>query len=243
MRAQVAFHMATSEIYSKMISTSFPSASELIEADDRLISHWLSSLPPYFQEDATQDVTFRLCHSILRWRYRNFRTLMYRPILIRRVMSRRGQIATNGEEFNYHEDIAIERCLQAARESVQLISAYWFNEHKNTMACWYGLYFLFQAVLIPIYCLRNDPQCAAADEWREQITQAMRTIESMSHIIESASLFLEKIRSVCGQYLNYSLDGWGVPTEESPHTQIANLYPLMWPNLDIAHMDGFDTSL
>lgn len=168
---------------------------------------------------------------------------MYRPIPIRRVMSRRGQIATNGEETNHYEDVAIERCLQAARESVQLISAYWLNEHKSTMACWYGLYFLFQAVLIPIYCLRNDPQCAAADEWREQIGQAMRTIESMSLIIESAALFLEKIRSVCGKYLNYSLDGWGVPTEESPQTQIANLYPLMWPNLDITHMDGFDTSL
>ncbi|KAJ5743810.1 hypothetical protein N7533_008680 [Penicillium manginii] len=221
MRAQVSFHMVTSEIYSRMISTSFPSASELIEADDRLISHWLSSLPPHFQEDATQNVTFRLCHSILRWRYRNFRTLMYRPILIRRVMSRRGQISTSGEESNHHEDISIERCLQAARESVQLISTYWLNESKNTMTCWYGLYFLFQAVLIPIYCLRNDPQCAAADEWREQIGQAMRTIESMAQIIESASLFLEKIRS----------------------TQIANLYPLMWPNLDITHMDGFDTSL
>lgn len=242
LRAQASFHMATSEIYSRMISTPFPSASELIDADDRLITPWQSSLPSHFQENVRQEPRFRLCHSILRWRYRNFRTLMYRPILIRRVISK-CQVATNDEENDSYEKIAIQRCLEAARESVDLISYYWRHEHQNTMACWYGLYFLFQAVLIPIYCLRNDPQCSEAVEWREEITKAMRTIESMSRIIESASLFLEKIRSVCGPYLDLSLDGWGRPTEESPQTQIANLYPLMWPALDIAQMDGLDSSL
>lgn len=226
-----------------MISTPFPSASELIEADDRLIATWLSSLPTYFQEAVAQESRFRLCHSILRWRYRNFRTLMYRPILIRRVISRRGQVTSADGEYNSDEEVAIQRCLYAARESVELISAHWLNEHQNTMACWYGLYFLFQAVLIPIYCLRNDPQCPAANAWREQIILTMRTIESMSQIIESATLFLEKIRSVCEPYLDFSVDGWGRPTEESPQTQIANLYPLMWPTLDITHMDGLDSSL
>lgn len=190
--------MATNEIYSKIISTPYPSASEVIEADDRFISPWISSLPPCFQENVTQDSRFKLCHAILRWRYRNFRTLMYRPILLRRVMSRRNAMTIDGEEPGPHEEIALLRCLQAACESVELISAYWAKEQQNTMACWYGLYFLFQAILIPINCLRNDPQCPAADSWREQITLAMRTIDSMSRLNETASLYLEKIRSVCG---------------------------------------------
>ena len=71
----------------------------------------------------------------------------------------------------------------------------------------------------------------------------MKTIESMSRLNETASRCLEKIRSVCGPYLDLSLDGWGRPTEESPQTQIANLYSLMWPTLEIAQMDGLDSSL
>ncbi|KAL1885445.1 hypothetical protein Plec18167_000939 [Paecilomyces lecythidis] len=243
LRAQATFHMATCEIYSKITSPPFPSASELTEADDRLIGHWLSSLPPYFQEDATQEPRYRLCHSILQWRYRNFRTLMYRPILLRRVMARSDRGSGDIQDYDAHEEIAIQRCLAAARESVELISAYWAEEQQNTMACWYGLYFLFQAVLIPIYCLRNDPQCAQAVEWREQISRAMRVIESMSRLNDTASRCLEKIRSVCGPYLDPSVDGWGHPTAESPLTQIANLYPLMWPTLEIAQLDGMDAFL
>ncbi|KAJ5083035.1 Zn(II)2Cys6 transcription factor [Penicillium argentinense] len=243
LRAQATFHMATNEIYSNMISNSFPSAAELIDADDRFISRWLSTLPLYFKEDAVQGKRFRLCHAILRWRYRNFRTLMYRPILLRRVMARPERHAPSNSDSGADEDIAIQRCLEAARESVELISDYWEKEDHNTMACWYGLYFLFQAVLIPIYCLRNDPQSSMAVAWRSQISKAMRTIESMSRLNETASRCLDKIRSVCEPYLDHSVDGWGLPTEESPQTQIANLYSLMWPTLEIAQMDGLDASL
>lgn len=56
LRAQATFHMATSQIYSKIISSPFPSASELIELDDALIGHWLFNLPPFFQENVVQEL-------------------------------------------------------------------------------------------------------------------------------------------------------------------------------------------
>lgn len=241
MRAQATFHMATSKIYSKIISSPFPSASELLDMDDKLIGCWLRELSTFFQESVLQEPRFRLCHSILRWRYRNFRILMYRPFLLSRLMARQGQGAA--QENFAQADVAIERCLDAARESVELISTFWAQEQQNMMACWYGLYFLFQAILIPVICLRNDPQGPLATEWRDQIHQAMRVLESMALLNPTAFRCLSVIRNRCGTYLDTSAEGWGHPTEESPQTQLTHLYPLMWPTLEMAQLDGMDSVL
>lgn len=243
LRAQATFHMATSQIYSKIISSPFPSAAELLELDERLIGHWLLTLPPYFQEHVVQEPRFRLCHSILRWRYRNFRILMYRPFLVGRLMARPERGAPGNRDSDAQADIAIQRCLDAARESVELISTFWAQEQQSMMACWYGLYFLFQAILIPVICLRNDPQGSLALGWHDQIHQAMRVLESMASLNSTALRCLGVIRDRCGRYLDTSVDGWGRPTEESPQTQLANLYPLMWPTLEMAQLDGMDSVL
>lgn len=231
--------MATSYIYSKIISSPFPSAQELINLDDRLIGYWLANLPPFFQENALQPPKFRLCHSILRWRYRNFRILMYRPFLVGRLMAR----TEKDKDFDAQSDIAIQRCLDAARESIELISAFWMQEQQSMLGCWYGLYFLFQAILIPVICLRNNPQYDQASEWREQIVQGMQILESMAHLNPTSSRCLGVTRNLCGSYLDPSGLGWGQPTEESPQTQLANLYPLMWPTLDTVQPDGMDSIL
>lgn len=243
LRAQATFHMATSQIYSKIISTPFPSASELLELDDRLIGHWLANLPPFFQEHVIQDPRYRLCHAILRWRYRNFRILMYRPFLVARLMLRPERGTTETQDNDAQAYIAIRRCLDAAQESVELISEFWDKEQRSMLLCWYGNYFLFQAVLIPVICLRNDPQGALAMGWREQIQQAMRVLESMATLNPVALRCLGVIRDRCGAYLDTSADGLGLPTEESPQTQLANLYPLMWPTLEMAQLDGMDSVL
>lgn len=241
MRAQATFHSATSGIYSKIISSPFPSASELLDMDDKLIENWLRDLPPFFRGSVLQQPKFRLCHSILQWRYRNFRILMYRPFLLSRLISRLGQGTT--QDNDAQADVAIQRCLDAARESVELISIFWAQEQQNMMACWYGLYFLFQAILIPVICLRNDPEGPLAVGWREQIHQAMNILESMALLNPTAYRCLSVIRDRCGTYLDTSVDGWGPPTEESPQTQLAHLYPLMWPTLEMAQLDGMDSVL
>lgn len=241
LRAQATFHKATSQIYSKIISSPLPTVSELLGMDDRLLGCWLGSLPSFFQESVLQGSRFRLCHSILRWRYRNFRILMYRPFLVGRLMARPERDAAQDNDAQVN--VAIQRCLDAARESVELISTFWAQEQQSMMACWYGLYFLFQAVLIPVICLRNDPRGSLAAGWREQIHQAMSVLDSMSILNPTALRCLSVLRDRCGTYLDTSVDGWGQPTEESPQTQLAHLYPLMWPTLEIAQLDGMDSVL
>jgi hypothetical protein len=242
LRAQSAFHLATNRIYSKIISLPFPSAAELIQMDDDLIGNWIAKLPPFFAENAVQIPKFTLCHAIMRWRYRNFRILMYRPFLVGRIMSK-GERGVEAAQIGGDPQVrcAIERCLNAAREAVELISMFWRHEQRTMMACWYGLYFLFQAILIPVTCLRNDPQSPLAEGWRDQVLQAVEVLESMSLLNPTAQRCLGVIQSLCGTYLQPTGDGWGHPTEESPQTQLANLYPLMWPTLEISQLDGTDS--
>ncbi|KAL4866023.1 hypothetical protein BDV12DRAFT_210748 [Aspergillus spectabilis] len=239
--AQAKFHLATSHIYSKLISHPLPPASALLDLDDQCITRWLADLPPFFSEPATQTPKFILCHAILRWRYRNFRILMYRPFLVGQIMSRSQQPSSTNSET--HVSLAIDRCLSAAQEAVELISTFWSLQpnQRNMMACWYGLYFLFQAILIPVICLRNDPQSHLADGWRAQVLQAVEVLESMALLNSTAQRCLGVIRSLCGGYLQPNVEGWGRPTEESPQTQLANLYPLMWPTLEMGGLEGGDS--
>ncbi|KAL5335205.1 hypothetical protein BJX70DRAFT_330978 [Aspergillus crustosus] len=244
--AQAKFHLATSHIYSKIISHPLPPASTLIDLDDQYITRWLSDLPPFFNETALQLPKFILCHAILHWRYRNFRILMYRPFLVGRIMSRTQQPFSTSTTTDTHVSLAIDRCLSAAREAVHQISTFWSHHpsHKTQMACWYGLYFLFQAILIPVICLRNDPQSHLAEGWRSQVLQAVEVLESMALLNPTAQRCLGVIRSLCGGYLQPSgsgVEAWGRPTEESPQTQLANLYPLMWPTLEMGALEAGDS--
>ncbi|KAF2491811.1 hypothetical protein BU16DRAFT_621315 [Lophium mytilinum] len=245
LRAQSTFHLATCQIYARIISTPYPSATEMLELDDMLIQQWLLSLPQYYQEHVTQTPRNILAHSILRCRYRNFRILMYRPFLVRRMITRDiDRSRTNQPEDHQSSEIAIQRCLDNAQESIDLIANMWFEGQKPMMACWYGLYFLFQAVLIPVICLRNQPQSPAANSWLAQVTTAIHVIESMAQLNPSAQRCLGVIRSLCGAYLvpNTDVDGWDA-TQESPQTQLNGLYPLLWPTLDTAQFEGVDNML
>ncbi|KAF9886904.1 lactose regulatory protein lac9 and GAL4-like protein [Aspergillus nanangensis] len=246
LRAQAAFHSATNHIYAKVISLPFPSAAEVMDLDDQCIGKWLHALPPFFQEDAPQSPKFRLCHAIMRWRYRNFRILMYRPFLVGRLMARGEHQEPHDTQTwgaDAHVGVAIQRCLNAAQEAVELIAAFWQHEQRTMMACWYGLYFLFQAILIPVICLRNDPQSPHAEGWRGQVLLAVEVLDRMAQMNPTAKRCLDVIQGLCGGYLYPNVNGWGQPTDESPQTQLANLYPLMWPTLEIGQLDGADSIL
>ncbi|KAI9734015.1 MAG: hypothetical protein M1834_002672 [Cirrosporium novae-zelandiae] len=246
-RVQATFHLTTMQIYSCVISTPFPSATQLIELDDALIGQWLASIPPYYQEHVPQQPKYLLCHSIMRWRYRNLRLLMYRPFILRRIVLKRKEKQRSNNLDSLPDDpkveIAVQRCLDAASETVDLITAFWNQNEKTMLACWYGLYFLFQAIMVAVVCLRNDPLSPPADGWRQQIRKAIFVIEDMARMNQAAERCLEVIRSLCGSYLTPETDGWNGPTQESPQTQLTGLYPLMWPTLEPTQFDGVENML
>jgi transcriptional regulatory protein GAL4 len=248
-RCQSQFHIASGPIYARLLSTPFPESKELMDMDDQCIAQWVTDLPDYFKEDVQQPPKYRLCHAILRWRYRNFRILMYRHFVIRHIMLKAQQ--TNGnqqvhqEVVSHYDNLAIQRCLDAASQTVDLITTFWQQERRSMMACWYSLYFLFQAILVPVICLRNEPQSIQAMSWRDQIFRASQVIADMANLNPAAVRCHNTITSLCGAYLGQSPSNsaWGEPVQESPQTQLNGLYPFMWPMLDGFQSDGYDSAL
>lgn len=101
-------------------------------------------------------------------------------------------------------------------------------------------YFLFQASLVPIFCLRNEPLSEHAHSWRYDIELALSVIESMFSINSSSLKCHDTIHNLCGEYLasNSSSDSFKMAsTQESPQTQISNVYSMMWPNVPAAEAD------
>ncbi|KAK5560495.1 hypothetical protein LTR46_000803 [Exophiala xenobiotica] len=240
-RCQAKFHLATTGIYAKLISAPFPSAEQMLQADDANLVKWLREMPPFYQEGFTVASKFRLSHSILQWRWRNFRILMYRPFLMRKFLTKkRSTVPTSASD-----ESAIQRCLDAAAESIHLITSYWQQGTlQNVLACWYSLYFVFQATLIPVICLRNEPHSALASGWRAQVFNALETISDMTRLNSAAARCYNIITKLCGGYLGQDSGGqWeGLSaTSESPMTQLNALNTFMWPMTEPQYFsNGYD---
>ena len=81
-RVQAQFHLLTNQIYNRVISKPAPSAKQVLEWDDIYITKWLNMVPWYYKESARVPARHALAHSIMTWRYKHFRMIIYRPFLI-----------------------------------------------------------------------------------------------------------------------------------------------------------------
>ncbi|KAI4717188.1 hypothetical protein E4T48_06570 [Aureobasidium sp. EXF-10727] len=257
MLAQARFHQATAGIYTRVISMPYPPASELLSLDEEFLGGWLNSLGPWYAEHAQVPAKFTLGHHIMHNRARNFRIIMYRPFVIRSVLS--SAKGLDGLGPSPTEQAAIDRCLHEAKTTISSIRTYWSAGIHNRLAAWYSLYgtklslvrlelimlsyFIFQASLIPCLCLRNQPNAPLASDWRSQIQQTLSVMTEMNAINPSSIECQSVIMRLCGQFLNTAASASVtscvplVATEESPQTQINNVYSMMWPNASPASTD------
>jgi transcriptional regulatory protein GAL4 len=237
---QARFHLMTSEIYARVISLPFPSAQELLQMDDERIIAWHTI---WTVEADKVEARFMLSRSVMEWRYRNLRIIMFRPFVIRKALQARMRQGTT-PQLESATDIAVNRCLTESRASILSINMFWSTGHRTCMASWYALYFLFQASMIPSVCLRNDPASPMAQDWREQLDIALKIMQSMFSLNPSSRECYEVVLRLCSNYL---LNASGVPissptfgmepVEESPNTQIEGLYSMMWPGANTTEVD------
>lgn len=91
-------------------------------------------------------------------------------------------------------------------------------------------------------------------DWREQIQSALCTTRAMSATNPSAQECHDVIMRLCGSFIQKPDSDTapvvivpGLPTEESPQTQINSIYPMMWPStsneMDLVMQDGAWTDL
>ncbi|EXJ54663.1 hypothetical protein A1O7_10004 [Cladophialophora yegresii CBS 114405] len=204
-RTQSSYHLHTIRIYNRLISNPIPCAAELIALDDEFIDGWLKSLPPYFRDDNLPlPHEYLLGHAISRWRFRIMRIIMYRPFLIRWAQDRLDATVTSPmspSQAQSAESIATKRCLKAAEECISVIFDFWSSATHTRLAAWYVLYFLLQAALIPIHCLRRNPTHSDASSWRDSILTALSIINAMNNLNPSAPKCRDIIHRLCGESL------------------------------------------
>ncbi|PPJ56309.1 hypothetical protein CBER1_00716 [Cercospora berteroae] len=235
--SQARFHLATNDIYARIISSDFPSATELLQLDKERIETWHS----IWSDDAMNiPERYRLPRMIMNWRFRNFRIIMFRFHLIKHVLRSRevGPQPTNDPATQE----VIDRCLTEAEASIASIHGYWHNAEHNVMASWYGLYFIFQASMIPTIMLRNNPNAPQADTWRTQLHLVLTVLESMHFINAASKECRELIIRLCGGFLatNAGIAEASLhPVEESPETQLSGLQGMMWPGVHGTETDTF----
>jgi transcriptional regulatory protein GAL4 len=72
-------------------------------------------------------------------------------------------------------------------------------------------YFLFQASLIPVHCLRQIPQHQLAPDWRAQVQTTLDVIDAMNDMNSSSSKCRDVILGLCGSNLHGagSVQGYG----------------------------------
>ncbi|KAL1618804.1 hypothetical protein SLS56_010363 [Neofusicoccum ribis] len=214
LRCQALFDLAIKDIYSALISSPYPSADTLLSLDDSHISRWAADLPPHFRAAAPQPAKFATAHAILHLRHRNFQIIMYRPFVIRSAIQRSGSGSGAGDEpADSSSPIAhaIRRCLAAAETTIATVSALWLDDDdggggggggaRTPMACWYGIYFLFQAVSIPLVSLRDEPGAAGAAAWRAQVRRAARALAEMAGVNATAGRCLRVVGRMAGPVL------------------------------------------
>ncbi|KAJ5085857.1 Lactose regulatory protein LAC9 [Penicillium argentinense] len=191
-RVQSQFHLLTNHIYNRIISKPSPSAKQVLEWDDFYMTKWLNLVPEYYKETATVPVRHQFAHAIMTWRYKHFRLIIYRPFLIQKTLQiARPQTAyfnafpippSNIETSPASQpyiDLACERCQKESHETITCIDKFWNSTAHTRMACWYALYFLFSATLVPVILLHSEPQSPLVEAWQEDIDKAIAIIKSM----------------------------------------------------------------
>ncbi|MCJ1440138.1 MAG: hypothetical protein MMC23_000620 [Stictis urceolatum] len=163
LRAQASFYIQVRDLYSSAISNAPVDYQRLIDMDAQ-----------YTWEK------YAFAQAVTLWRLYNLRIIIFRPFIL-------GQSTGNNNKLASTESgqLAQERCLAAARETIKSVSLYWNLHARTRLACWHALYFLFQAVLIPISCLRQTPEIQAAALWKADIRMALDVVEEM-HFIHSS---------------------------------------------------------
>lgn len=243
LRCQAKFHLATSEVYARMIATPYPSAEEMVSIDDLVLAKFKNDLPDFYHEHAQQPGRYSFPHAVFHWRLHNFRVLVFRAFVLRSLFSANGADPMRGlSTSSQAEHKAVQRCFDSAEHTIRSISSFWQNCRHNVLTCWYSLYFLFQAVMIPVASLRNCPDSNRAFSWKDQIRLALNTMEQMSTLNPTAVRCQTALHNLCGRHLGQDYVGAGAFDLGSPHTQLQLMQSLTWPMADIFDTIPFDMS-
>lgn len=106
----------------------------------------------------------------MKWRYQNLRLVLYRPVLL--------HLASRGNAcgpISQDELAAVSKLRSIAQQTIEDISREWT---RNQMLGWNGVWFLYQASMIPLVSMFWEP-------WNTQLVhQCQHQLEIVIHALE-----------------------------------------------------------
>lgn len=176
--------------------TTHPETSNM----DAQLLQWWDNLPPALRDYEPCPESLYTARTVMRWRLYNQRMLLYRPKLLSYAMRRIPFRAIRVEERN-----AILKCREIAENTIQDI---YMVTRLNHMIGWNGVWFLFQATMVPLIYLstrpRNDDSAIVFESCKTQVETAMLTLDRMKPYGHTAQRSLEVISGILEACLDRS---------------------------------------
>ncbi|KKA28314.1 hypothetical protein TD95_003021 [Thielaviopsis punctulata] len=156
---------------------------------DQQLLTWYNNLPWLLRTNDACSEPLALARCIMKWRYYNCRMFLHRPTLFNLASSNADLAAISGQDL-----VVIETCRNLSKDMVKCIGDEW---SRNQVSGWNAVWFLYQAVMVPLISLFWQPHSSGAVEWRLQIESVLELLQAM----EEWSLSARRSREiVCGMY-------------------------------------------
>jgi hypothetical protein len=152
------------------------------ELDNRLVS-WYNAQPWLLRTSDPCAEPLYIARCVMKWRYVNLRMLLHRPVLL--------NLASNGLSARIPDGelAAVETCRQLAQHIIEDIAREW---SRNQMSGWNGVWFLYQAAMVPLVSIMWEWSSPSVPQWRGQI----ETILELLDVMEDWSLAARRSREV-----------------------------------------------
>ncbi|KAF4965149.1 hypothetical protein FSARC_7016 [Fusarium sarcochroum] len=154
----------------RLIQLPLISPDEVNEFDNDLLA-WKDSLHMFLAHREQCPPNLNIARAILWWRWITTRLTLYRPGLLVTVLRRKPW-----DEVKDEERIHARKCIEIAKEGVDLMSLDW---SPNQIICWNSAWNLFQMTLVLVLGLMSDKQEAEEGHYDEYICRAIELFARM----------------------------------------------------------------
>lgn len=212
----IRFAKIATQVQESLAAAPLVKHQEMAQADAQLLEWW-DNLPSVLKDHEPCSESINTVRTVMRWRYYNQRTLLYRPTLLSYAMRRVPYIALRLEER-----IAIEKCREVAELSIQNIAA---TAQLNQLCGWNAVWWTFQASMVPLIGLFlndgtvDDPR-ASIESCQTQVETAMMTLARMQSFGHTAKRSLDALSCM----YEASKRGQNVPAPDSSVGALSDSY-------------------
>ncbi|KAL3442789.1 hypothetical protein BJX65DRAFT_312556 [Aspergillus insuetus] len=213
-------------IQDRLLASPILACTELVSYDNMLTA-WFNGLPTFLRSNEVSTPGLHDARVVLKWRFQNTRILLYRPYILDAVVRNSGV-----REISVEEQAAVNHCRGLAADAISTIQCEW---QPNKISCWHGVWFLFQACLIPIMALAVEPpECESYPSWLSQVETSIALCKQMAGFAPAGHKilsFLERLLVAVTQ----PLSEMGVPAltgdlQLSLHS-MKELFPGEWDHI------------